>query len=193
MVSRTGSFPTISPGAAHRRLHRLATREGIAGAAGLRGDGRAVPADFRALSAGHPVKMPIFITVDSAWHTYHVLLEEGVQQVELGQAGSCSVFRSDYARSRRPARSSTTVYRDLAAFAAVGWAVQDSTCLQRLPADERATVAQALKAMKSGGPALSSNCRCSRRTFVPPDSIPRPRNWHAISWHGAGMPPRPFG
>jgi len=27
--------------------------------------------------------LPKFITVDSAWHTYHVLLEDGVRQVEL--------------------------------------------------------------------------------------------------------------
>lgn len=30
--------------------------------------------------------LPPFVTVDSAWHTYHVLLEAGVRQLEIRQA-----------------------------------------------------------------------------------------------------------
>ena len=98
--------------------------------------------------------LPVFITVDSAWHTYHVLLEEGVQQVELRQAGLLRRFSERLHQLASGKVASGTVYRDLAAFAAVGWAVQDPACLPLLPADEQAEVAKALVAMKSGGPAL---------------------------------------
>ena len=35
-------------------------------------------------SEKHPLgeSLPSFITTDSAWHTYHVLLEEGVKDME---------------------------------------------------------------------------------------------------------------
>ena len=99
--------------------------------------------------------MPIFITVDSAWHTYHVLLEVGVQRLELGQANLLRRFSQrlhQVAADRKgPANA---VYRDLAAFAAVGWAIQDPACLNGLAADERAVVAHALEAVKSGGQSL---------------------------------------
>lgn len=99
--------------------------------------------------------LPTFITVDSAWHTYHVLLEEGVQQVELGQARllrrfSERLYRVAAAR-QGPAKA---MYRDLALFAAVGWAAQDTTCLERLPAEDRRAVAQTIDTMHSGGQAL---------------------------------------
>jgi hypothetical protein len=101
------------------------------------------------------VKMPTFITVDSAWHTYHVLLEEGVQDVELGQARLLQRFsRRLHQIASGHKAASVPVYHDLATFAAVAWAIQDSTCLGHLPSDERATVTQALRAIESGGKAL---------------------------------------
>ena len=97
------------------------------------------------------VKMPVFITVDSAWHTYHVLLEEGVQQVEVGQAKVLRRFSEQlYHVAAARKDPSNVVYRDLAAFAAVGWAIQDSTCLQHLPADIRSMVLQALECTQTG-------------------------------------------
>ncbi len=112
--------------------------------------------------------LPVFITVDSAWHTYHVLLEEGVQQVETGQAKLLQRF-SERLHQLAAARKdpANAVYGDLAALAAVGWAVQDPTCLERLPADERAVVAAALKAMKSGGRALFFELRLQAENFRP--------------------------
>lgn len=114
------------------------------------------------------VKMPVFITVDSAWHTYHVLLEEGVQQVEMGQARLLRRFSErlyEVAAGRK--EPSKLVYYDLAAFAAVGWAVQDSTCLKHLPADERAMLDRTLEAMKTGGPALFFGLPLQPENFRP--------------------------
>ena len=114
------------------------------------------------------VKMPVFITVDSAWHTYHVLLEEGVQQVEMGQARLLRRFSERlYQIAVGRKGPSKVVYHDLAAFAAVGWAVQDSTCLQHLPADERAMVVRTLKAMETGAPALFFELPLQPENFRP--------------------------
>jgi len=38
--------------------------------------------------------LPVFVTPDSAWHTYHVLLEEGVKEMERAQ----SVRLADFSR-----------------------------------------------------------------------------------------------
>src|SRR5580658_3406230 len=36
--------------------------------------------------------MPVFITTDSAWHTYHILVEQGAQQLETVQARKLADF-----------------------------------------------------------------------------------------------------
>ena len=119
------------------------------------------------LPAGR-VKMPTFITVNSAWHTYHVLLEEGVQQLETGQSRLLQRF-SERLHQLASARQgpSAAIYRDLAAFAAVGWAAQDAACLERLPTEERAIVVRTLKAMQSGGPALFFGLPLQAENFRP--------------------------
>jgi HEAT repeat protein len=65
--------------------------------------------------------LPSFITTDSAWHTYHVLLEEGVRQMEEVQAQRLLQF------SRR--LSGIVAQRnagpELIEFASVGLALQD--------------------------------------------------------------------
>src|ERR1039457_2841051 len=45
-------------------------------------------------SAANPMgrSLPSFITTDSAWHTYHVLLEEGVRQMEEVESGRLLEF-----------------------------------------------------------------------------------------------------
>jgi len=114
------------------------------------------------------VKMPVFITVDSAWHTYHVLLEEGVQQVEMGQARLLRRFSERlYQITAGRKGPSQVVYHDLAAFAAVGWAIQDSTSLQHMPADLRAMVVRTLKAMETGGTALFFELPLQSENFRP--------------------------
>jgi hypothetical protein len=135
--------------------------------------------------------MPTFITVDSAWHTYHVLLEEGVQQVELGQARLLQRFSERLHKMAAAYNGpSKAIYHDLAAFAAVGWAVQDSTCLHRLPADQRLAVAQTLKAIEAGGTALFFQLPLQPANFRPagfytktPDLARyfKARRWYASS------------
>jgi uncharacterized protein DUF3160 len=36
--------------------------------------------------------LPCFITADSTWHTYHVLLEEGVREMEMAEAGNLAEY-----------------------------------------------------------------------------------------------------
>jgi HEAT repeat protein len=36
--------------------------------------------------------LPVFITTDSAWHAYHVLLDEGMRQLDLAQSGQMADF-----------------------------------------------------------------------------------------------------
>jgi hypothetical protein len=72
----------------------------------------------------HGESVPSFITTDSAWHTYHVLLEEGVKEMEQVQAQRLLLFsRSLLAAVRKP-RVQTDA-QDLHLFASVGLALQD--------------------------------------------------------------------
>ncbi|MBC8874310.1 MAG: DUF3160 domain-containing protein [Planctomycetes bacterium] len=105
------------------------------------------------LSFGSEQPLPKFITVDSAWHTYHVLLEDGVRQVELSQAGILRKF-SQRLHKLAVARKdqADSVYRDLATFAAVGIALQDHAAVGQLPDDHQAAVQGVLAAIRVGGP-----------------------------------------
>jgi hypothetical protein len=82
------------------------------------------------------------------------------------------------------------VYRDLAVFAAVAWAIQDSACLRHLPADERTEVAKTLKAVASGGRALFFGLPLQPQDFRPAGFYTRTpelahyfsaRRWYATS------------
>lgn len=67
--------------------------------------------------------LPSFITTDSAWHTYHVLLEEGVKELETMQAQRLLRFSHQlWTAAREDASSDAT---DLRPFASVGLALQD--------------------------------------------------------------------
>jgi HEAT repeat protein len=71
--------------------------------------------------------MPVFITTDSAWHAYHVLLEEGMQDVSRHLCASAS----EQAKSQGPD------FNDLARFAAIGLALQDEMFRSSLPEDQQ--------------------------------------------------------
>jgi HEAT repeat protein len=82
--------------------------------------------------------LPVFITTDSAWHTYHLLLEDGVQQLESVQTRKLAEFsrrlwNSATARATNEGRD----FSDLARFAAIGLALQDATFLASLPDQEK--------------------------------------------------------
>ena len=115
-AARCRNFPTTCASATHGSLYRLARAKDL-----LSRQGFAVTEEqFRQIFERDPptfqAPLPVFITVDSAWHTYHVLLEEGVQQVETGQAKLLQRF-SERLHQLAAARKdpANAVYGDLAA------------------------------------------------------------------------------
>ncbi len=105
------------------------------------------------LSLGPDLPIPNFITVDSSWHTYHLLLEEGVRQFEEAQAVTLAAFsRKLYRLARAKIAADGDVYADLALFAAVAWALQDDGALARLNAEDRPTIERVLGIFRDGGP-----------------------------------------
>ncbi len=73
--------------------------------------------------------LPAFITTDSAWHTYHVLLEEGVKTMEESQSKRLLTFSR---RLLTLVSDSTNSDGDLRLFCAVGLAMQDEPFRQSL-------------------------------------------------------------
>ena len=70
--------------------------------------------------------LPVFITTDSAWHTYHVLLEEGVEELEEAQSRRLATFsRLLWTTAKQQAASGKQEYVQLAGFASVGLALQE--------------------------------------------------------------------
>ena len=95
--------------------------------------------------------LPNFVTEDSAWHAYHVLLEEGIRQLEVQQAAVLRRFSTrllDVTRTR--SGKSGDLYWDLAAFAAVGLALQDSDAVSSLEPDLRKVVSGITRAIETG-------------------------------------------
>ncbi len=94
---------------------------------------------------------PTFVTEDSVWHAYHVLLEDGVKELEERQT---SVLRRFSARlleaAQKKSRQRGDVYWDLAAFAAVGLVLQDAGAAASLPADLRSVVGEVIQAIETG-------------------------------------------
>src|SRR5580700_6158463 len=88
--------------------------------------------------------MPFFITTDSAWHAYHVLLEEGMRQLDLAQSLRLADFsRRLCAGASEQAKSQGRDFSDLARFAAIGLALQDKAFRASLP-EEQKRLAEAL-------------------------------------------------
>lgn len=108
------------------------------------------------LSLGAGQAVPKFITVDSAWHTYHVLLEDGVRSLELGQAAILRRFSERlYKTALARKEGADAAYQDVATFAAVGLALQDPSAIERLPGEHRAKVQAVLEIIRRGGPPSS--------------------------------------
>ncbi|MFO7903139.1 MAG: DUF3160 domain-containing protein [Pirellulaceae bacterium] len=105
------------------------------------------------LSLHGGTSVPKFITVDSAWHTYHVLLEAGVQRFEEGQAVTLTRFsRELYRLARMKIGAAGDVYDDLALFAGVGWTLQNENALSKLHVKDRRKVQDVLTVLRQGGP-----------------------------------------
>ena len=87
--------------------------------------------------------LPSFITTDSAWHTYHVLLEEGVKDMEEGQSRKLLAFSMRLwtaVRDQAPGQQAG----DLALFVSIGLALQDEQHRNSLPAPQK-TIVNALR------------------------------------------------
>ncbi|MGD0815573.1 MAG: DUF3160 domain-containing protein [Verrucomicrobiota bacterium] len=84
-----------------------------------------------------PSFLPSFITTDSAWDTYHFLLEEGVKEMEEDQSRRLL----DFSRRLLTAVSDPkTGNSDLALFASVGLALQDEHSRQSLAPEAKCIV-----------------------------------------------------
>jgi HEAT repeat protein len=90
--------------------------------------------------------IPFFITTDSAWHAYHVLLAEGMRQLDAAQSTRLADFsRRLWAGANEQAKSQGRDFSDLASFAAIGLALQDKAFRASLP-EEQKRLAEALLA-----------------------------------------------
>ncbi|MBT3199117.1 MAG: DUF3160 domain-containing protein [Phycisphaerales bacterium] len=78
------------------------------------------------LPSNNPDNLPPFITTDSAWHTYHILLEKGVKQLEQRQAIHLKMFsRRLLSRAKEMARNGETDFSKIANYASIALAIQD--------------------------------------------------------------------
>jgi hypothetical protein len=90
--------------------------------------------------------VPFFITTDSAWHTFHALLEEGMRQLDLAQPPRLADFsRRLWAGANNQPKSPGREFAELARFAAIGLALQDNAFRESLP-DEQKRLVEALLA-----------------------------------------------
>jgi hypothetical protein len=74
------------------------------------------------------ISLPSFITTDSAWHTYHVLLDEGLKELEERQSHNLLAFSHELWTAIRSEPNMVGQDRDdLALYTSVGLALQDET------------------------------------------------------------------
>jgi HEAT repeat protein len=82
--------------------------------------------------------MPVFITPDSAWHAYHVLLAEGMHELQTAQSRRLAEFsRRLWTSANEQAKSGAPDFADLARFAGVGLSLQDEAFRKSLSDDQR--------------------------------------------------------
>lgn len=93
------------------------------------------------------VSLPAFITTDSAWHTYHVMLEEGVKDMEKVEAQRLLKFSQQLLAAIKEQQAGS----DLVSFASIGLALQDEQYRQSLAAEEKSIV----DALKGGSGAIA--------------------------------------
>lgn len=91
--------------------------------------------------------LPKFITTDSAWHTYHVLLEEGVRQLEYAQAVRMESLSRCVLGELRKRAADEPGWGELADFVAVGLAIQD---LSAGVDPNRRDLAETVQAIRAG-------------------------------------------
>ncbi|PWU11450.1 MAG: hypothetical protein C5B50_23330 [Verrucomicrobia bacterium] len=94
--------------------------------------------------------LPSFITPDSAWHTYHVLLEEAVKEMEEAQAIRLREFsRQLLTGTKRDGQKAGEAADYLKLFVSVGLALQDAQHRKSLAGEEKRIV-DSLRSTGSG-------------------------------------------
>jgi Tol biopolymer transport system component len=97
--------------------------------------------------------LPVLITADSAWHTYHFLLEEGVKRMEEAQGRRLATFsRLLRTAALEQAGNGAPEFADLAQLAAVGLAFQDGQFATNLNDQGK----QIFSGLVSGGPPVAA-------------------------------------
>lgn len=86
-------------------------------------------------------QLPLFITTDSAWHTYHVLLEEGVKELEQIQSRRLAKFsRLLLDAANAQAARGEADFAELARYAEMGLAFQEVQVRESLAAAEKSRI-----------------------------------------------------
>lgn len=128
-----------------------------------------------------------FITTDSAWHAYRVLLAQGLQDLETAQAPRLADFsRLLLAAANEQAKSRGPDFSDLARFAAIGLALQDKTVRASLPADQKRLADALLKGRDEVQPEIGLPLRAEEFKQAGKTASPErvgyaaARKWYAL-------------
>jgi len=82
--------------------------------------------------------LPAFITPDSAWHTYHVILEEGVKEMERAQGARLAKFsRFLLTAAQDQSSNAPAEFSAIADYASLGLALQDHAHRESLSAAQK--------------------------------------------------------
>ena len=85
--------------------------------------------------------LPAFVTPDSAWHTYHVLLEAGVKELERAQSQRLAEFsRRLLLAAEAQATNGAPEFSAIAEYASLGLAFQDQSHRESLAAGQKRLV-----------------------------------------------------
>jgi hypothetical protein len=84
--------------------------------------------------------LPVFVTPDSAWHTYHVVVEEGVKEMERAQGRRMAEFSRRLLKAAQVQATNGPQFEAIATYAAIGLAFQEKECRDDLPADQKRLV-----------------------------------------------------
>jgi hypothetical protein len=86
--------------------------------------------------------LPVFVTPDTAWHTYHMLLEEGVKEMERTQSARLREFSKLLLNSARAqASNGVPEFSAIADYASIGLAFQEPAQRELLDADQKRLLA----------------------------------------------------
>ena len=98
-------------------------------------------------------QLPVLITVDSAWHTYHFLLEQGIKELEFSQSAKLASFsRLLLAAASEQVKSGASEFVELQSCASIGLAFQDDAAASKLNDEQK----RMLNALVSGETSVAA-------------------------------------